>query len=81
VIGEVYLFWWRIYRGIDFFQVRISHVLRIMSICNLFTDSPSYNLLFIYDRDFKSENYLEITRKEKLGGGWVKLYKEAGRVV
>jgi hypothetical protein len=25
-----------------FFQVRISHVLRLMSICYLFTDSPSY---------------------------------------
>jgi hypothetical protein len=25
-----------------FFQVRVSHVLRFMSICDLFTDSPSY---------------------------------------
>jgi hypothetical protein len=25
-----------------FFQVRISHVLRFISICDLFTDSPSY---------------------------------------
>jgi hypothetical protein len=25
-----------------FFQIRISHVLRFISICDLFTDSPSY---------------------------------------
>jgi hypothetical protein len=27
-----------------FLQVRISHVLRFISICDLFTDSPSYTL-------------------------------------
>jgi hypothetical protein len=29
-------------RNIRLFQVRISYVLRFMSICDLFTDSPSY---------------------------------------
>jgi hypothetical protein len=35
--------WWRICREINgfFFQVRISHVLRFISICDLLTDFPS----------------------------------------
>jgi hypothetical protein len=38
---HVYQCWWRIYREIQvFFQVQISHVLRFISICDLFTDSP-----------------------------------------
>jgi hypothetical protein len=40
-MGQVYQCWWRIRREINyFFQVRISHVLRFISICSLFTDSP-----------------------------------------
>jgi hypothetical protein len=35
--------WRRLCREISiYFQVRISHVLRFISICDLFTDSPSY---------------------------------------
>jgi hypothetical protein len=42
-MGQVYQRWWRICREINAFsQVRTSHVLRFMSICELFTDSPSY---------------------------------------
>jgi hypothetical protein len=42
-MGQVCQCWWRICREINyFFQVRISHVLRFISICDLFTDSPSY---------------------------------------
>jgi hypothetical protein len=41
-MGQVYQCWWRICREIFFFQIRISHVSRFISICNLFTDSPSY---------------------------------------
>jgi hypothetical protein len=42
--GQVYHCWWRICREINtfFFQVRISRVLRFISICDLFTDSASY---------------------------------------
>jgi hypothetical protein len=41
-MGQVFQCWWRICRKINvFFQVRISHVLRFISICELFTDSPS----------------------------------------
>jgi hypothetical protein len=29
-------------------QVRISHILRFISICDLFTDSPSYIRLYIH---------------------------------
>jgi hypothetical protein len=45
-MGQVYQCWSRICREIYvyFFQVRISHVLRYMSICDLFTGSPSYYL-------------------------------------
>jgi hypothetical protein len=40
-VGEVYQYWWRICREINvfFFQVRISYVLRFISICDLFTES------------------------------------------
>jgi hypothetical protein len=39
-IGQFYQCWWRICREIHFFfQVRISHVLRFIYICELFTDS------------------------------------------
>jgi hypothetical protein len=42
-IGQVYQCWWRICREINvLLQFRISRVLRFMSICDLFTDSPSY---------------------------------------
>jgi hypothetical protein len=41
-MGQEYQCWWRICREINVFQVRISHVLRFTSICDLFTDSPSY---------------------------------------
>jgi hypothetical protein len=42
-MGQVYQCWWRICRQINVsFQVRISHVLRFISICDLFTDSPPY---------------------------------------
>jgi hypothetical protein len=40
-MGQVYQCWWRICREINVFLVRISHVLRFISICDLFTDSPS----------------------------------------
>jgi hypothetical protein len=41
-MGQVYRCWWRICQEINVFsQVRISHVLRIILICNLLTDSPS----------------------------------------
>jgi hypothetical protein len=40
-MGRVYQCWCRICREIDVsFQVRISHVLRFISICDLFTDPP-----------------------------------------
>jgi hypothetical protein len=43
-MGQIYQCWWRICREINvFFQVRISHVLRFISIYNLFTYSPSYH--------------------------------------
>jgi hypothetical protein len=38
-MGRVCQHWWRI----CFFQVRISHVLRLISICDLFIDCPSYH--------------------------------------
>jgi hypothetical protein len=43
-MGQVYQCCWRIY-GEMFFQVRISHVLSFVSICDLFTDSLSYFIL------------------------------------
>jgi hypothetical protein len=42
-MGQAYQFWWRICWE-KFSQVRISHVLRFTSICDLFTDSSSYFL-------------------------------------
>jgi hypothetical protein len=40
----------RICREINvFFQVRISHALRFISMCNLFTDSPSYMARYSYE--------------------------------
>jgi hypothetical protein len=40
-MGQVYQCWWRICREINvFFQVSVSHVLRFISIYDLFTDSP-----------------------------------------
>jgi hypothetical protein len=42
-MGQVYQCWWRICREINvFLQVRISHVLRFIFTCDLFTDSLSY---------------------------------------
>jgi hypothetical protein len=42
-MGQAYQCWWRICREINvFYQVRISHVLRFISICDLFTNSSSY---------------------------------------
>jgi hypothetical protein len=43
-MGQVHTCWWRICREINvfFFQFRISHALRFMSICDLFTDSHLY---------------------------------------
>jgi hypothetical protein len=42
-MGQMYQWWWRICREINVFpQVRISHVLRFISICDLFTNIPSY---------------------------------------
>jgi hypothetical protein len=41
-MGQVHERWWRIRREINVFpQIRISHVLRFISIGDLFTDSPS----------------------------------------
>jgi hypothetical protein len=45
-MAETYRCWWRICREIIvFFQVRISHILRFISICDLFTDVPSFKIL------------------------------------
>jgi hypothetical protein len=44
-IGQVYQCWWRICREINVtprLRPQGSHILRFMSICDLFTDSPSY---------------------------------------
>jgi hypothetical protein len=43
-MGQVYQYRWRIRREMNvfFFQVRISHVLLFITICDLFTDSCSY---------------------------------------
>jgi hypothetical protein len=43
-MGQAYQCCWRIRREINvfFFQFRISHILRYISICDLFTDPPSY---------------------------------------
>jgi hypothetical protein len=43
-MGQVYQCWWRIWREIKFFffQFRISHILRSISNCDLFTDTPPY---------------------------------------
>jgi hypothetical protein len=53
--GQMYHCWWRICREINVFpQVRMSHVLCFISICNWFTDSPSYNNKFfplLWERD------------------------------
>jgi hypothetical protein len=44
-MGHVYQCWWRICRDINVsFQVQISHVLRFISISDLFTDSSSYKV-------------------------------------
>jgi hypothetical protein len=46
-MGQVYQCWWRICGEINvFFQVRISHILRFISIYDQFTDSPSYFEVF-----------------------------------
>jgi hypothetical protein len=42
-MGQVYRCWWRICQEINVFHVRTSHVLHFISICHLFTDSPSFN--------------------------------------
>jgi hypothetical protein len=40
-MGQVYEYWWRIRREINVFpNIRISHVLRFICICDPFTDSP-----------------------------------------
>jgi hypothetical protein len=42
-MGQMYQCRWRMRREINvFFQVRISQVLRFISICGLFIDFPSY---------------------------------------
>jgi hypothetical protein len=47
-MGQGYQCWWRICREIKcFFQVQILHVLHFISICDLFTDSPSYFSTFV----------------------------------
>jgi hypothetical protein len=46
VMGQVYQCWWRLCREINVFsQVWILHVLRFISICDLFTDPLSYLLI------------------------------------
>jgi hypothetical protein len=40
--AQMYQYWWMICREINVFQVTISHVLRFILICLLYTDSPSY---------------------------------------
>jgi hypothetical protein len=40
MMGQLYRCLWRISRERIFFQFRISHILRFISICDLFTDSP-----------------------------------------
>jgi hypothetical protein len=39
---QLYECWWRICQEINYLQVRISHILSYISICDLFTDSRSY---------------------------------------
>jgi hypothetical protein len=41
-MGQVCQCWWRIFREINVFSPPSSNVLRFISICDLFTDSPSY---------------------------------------
>jgi hypothetical protein len=42
---QVYQCWWRICGEINvFFQVRISHILHCISICDPFTESSSYTV-------------------------------------
>jgi hypothetical protein len=41
-MGEVYQCWWRICREINAFPRFKYHILRVISICDLFTDFPSY---------------------------------------
>jgi hypothetical protein len=41
---QVYQCWWRICREINAFSRFEYHVLRFTSICDLFTDFPSYNI-------------------------------------
>jgi hypothetical protein len=62
--GKVYQYWSRICREINvFLQVRVSHVLRFMFICGLFTDSPSYKeQISAFER---SINFMNMCR----GGG------------
>jgi hypothetical protein len=45
-VGHVCLCWW-ICRECFFFQVRILHVLRLLSICDFSTESPSYFILLM----------------------------------
>jgi hypothetical protein len=45
-MGQVYQWWWKICREINVFsQVLMLHVLRFIFICDLFTDSPMYNMI------------------------------------
>jgi hypothetical protein len=48
-MGHVYQCWWRICREVNtLFQVRKSHVLRFISFCGLFTDSPTSFYLILF---------------------------------
>jgi hypothetical protein len=50
--------WWRICREIFFSQVRISYVLRFISVYDLFTDSPSYMRHTAREQFVKIETYI-----------------------
>jgi hypothetical protein len=56
-MGQVYQCWWRICREINvIFQVLMSHILPFISICDLFTESPSYNAAKVTDLCIKRAN-------------------------
>jgi hypothetical protein len=61
-MGQVYQCWWRICREINafFFQVRISHVLRFMSIFYPLTDSLAYISQYRSELDQNSGSIHEI---------------------
>jgi hypothetical protein len=84
---QEYQCWWRICREINvfFFMFRISHVLRFISISNIFTDSPSYELkdcisLRIHERGYRVY-YLCANNTNILGHTVVRQWNEKRRKI